>query len=109
MFGLGLGALLRNQAAAMVFGIVYFFILDSLLNFVPWVRKGYAYTPGGAIKAFNSNGARRGHARRRAPAGPGGRRPAVPGLVAGAAGDRWPDQPEPRHQLSRSLTLPVGL
>lgn len=56
MFGLGLGALLRNQAAAMVFGIVYFFILDNLLNYVPWVRKGYAYTPGGAVKAFNSNG-----------------------------------------------------
>jgi ABC-type transport system involved in multi-copper enzyme maturation permease subunit len=56
MFGLGLGALLRNQAAAMVFGIVYFFILDNVLNYVPWVRKGYAYTPGGAVKAFNSNG-----------------------------------------------------
>jgi ABC-2 type transport system permease protein len=56
MFGLGLGALLRNQAAAMVFGIVYVFILDNLLNFVPWVRKGYAYTPGGGLKAFNSNG-----------------------------------------------------
>jgi ABC-2 type transport system permease protein len=56
MFGLGLGAMLRNQAAAMVFGIVYFFILDNVLNYVPWVRKGYAYTPGGAVKAFNSNG-----------------------------------------------------
>jgi hypothetical protein len=56
MFGLGLGALLRNQAAAMVFGIVYFFILDNVLNYVPWIRKGYAYTPGGTVKAFNSNG-----------------------------------------------------
>jgi hypothetical protein len=56
MFGLGLGALLRNQAAAMVFGIVYFFILDNLLSYLPKVRKGYAYTPGGAIKAFNSDG-----------------------------------------------------
>jgi hypothetical protein len=56
MFGLGLGALLRNQAAAMVFGIVYFFILDNVLNYVPWVRRGYAWTPGGAVKAFNSNG-----------------------------------------------------
>jgi ABC-2 type transport system permease protein len=56
MFGLGLGALLRNQAAAMVFGIVYFFILDNVLNYVVGVRKIYAYTPGGAIKAFNSNG-----------------------------------------------------
>jgi hypothetical protein len=56
MFGLGLGAVLRNQAAAMVFGIVYFFILDPVLNYTPWVRKGYAYTPGGAVKAFLSNG-----------------------------------------------------
>lgn len=56
VFGLGLGALLRNQAAAMVFGIVYFFILDGLLSIVPWVRKGYAYTPGGAVQAFLSNG-----------------------------------------------------
>ena len=56
MFGLGLGAVLRNQAAAMVFGIVYFFILDPVLNFTPWVRKVYAYTPGGAVQAFLSNG-----------------------------------------------------
>jgi ABC-2 type transport system permease protein len=56
LFGLGLGALIRNQAASMVFGIVYFFILDNVLNFVPWVRKGYAWTPGGAVKAFTSNG-----------------------------------------------------
>ncbi len=56
MFGLGLGALLRNQAASMVFGIVYFFVLDTLLNYVTGVRKGYAYTPGGALKAFTSNG-----------------------------------------------------
>lgn len=56
MFGLGLGAVLRNQAAAMVFGIVYFFILDPVLTYTPWVRKGYAYTPGGAVQAFLSNG-----------------------------------------------------
>jgi hypothetical protein len=56
MFGLGLGALLRNQAAAMVFGIVYFFILDTVFNYTPLIRKVYAYTPGGGVKAFNSNG-----------------------------------------------------
>jgi ABC-2 type transport system permease protein len=56
MFGLGLGAVIRNQAASMVFGIVYLFIIDNLLEFVPWVRKGYKWTPGGAISAFTSNG-----------------------------------------------------
>lgn len=60
MFGLGLGAVLRNQAAAMVFGIVYFFILNPVLNFTPWVRKVYAYTPGGALRAFLSNGTVKG-------------------------------------------------
>ena len=56
LFGLGLGGIIKNQAAAMVFGIVYLFVLDTLLNFVPWVRKGYAWTPGGGLKAFLSNG-----------------------------------------------------
>jgi ABC-2 type transport system permease protein len=56
IFGLGLGALIRNQAAAMVLGIVYFFILDPVLNFTPWVRKGYAYTPAGGVKAFLAHG-----------------------------------------------------
>jgi ABC-2 type transport system permease protein len=56
LFGLGLGALIRNQAAAMVLGIVYFFVLDPILNFVPVIRKGYAYTPAGGAKAFLSNG-----------------------------------------------------
>jgi ABC-2 type transport system permease protein len=56
LFGLGLGAIIKNQAASMVFGIVYFFILDNLLSVVPYVRKGYQWTPGGAIQAFTSNG-----------------------------------------------------
>lgn len=54
LFGLGLGGIIRNQAASMVFGIIYLFVLDPLLNFVPWIRKGYAWTPGGALKAFTS-------------------------------------------------------
>jgi len=56
LFGLGLGGIIRNQAAAMVFGIVYLFVLDPLLSFVPGVRKGYAWTPGGALRAFTSHG-----------------------------------------------------
>jgi hypothetical protein len=56
LFGLGLGALVKNQAAAMVIGIFYFAIISGLLSVIPWVRKGYAYTPGGAVAAFTSNG-----------------------------------------------------
>lgn len=56
LFGLGLGALLKNQAASMVIGILYFAVINGLLSVIPWVRLGYPYTPGGAITAFTSNG-----------------------------------------------------
>jgi hypothetical protein len=59
LFGLGLGAMVRNQAAAMVIGILYFAIISNLLGIIPWVRKAYPYTPGGAIRAFTSNGSTR--------------------------------------------------
>jgi len=60
LFGLGLGALIRNQAASMVVGILYFSIISGLLSVIPWVRRGYPYTPGGAIAAFTSNGRQSG-------------------------------------------------
>ena len=57
LFGLGLGALVRNQAAAMVIGIFYFAIINGLLSALPWVRHWiYPWTPGGALNAFLSNG-----------------------------------------------------
>ena len=55
-FGLGLGALVRNQAAGMVAGIVYLFVLNPLLSFIPLIRRAYPYEPGGALAAFNSTG-----------------------------------------------------
>jgi hypothetical protein len=59
VFGLGLGALVRNQAASMVIGIFYFAIINGLLSALPWVRHWiYPWTPGGAVDAFLSNGAR---------------------------------------------------
>ncbi|HEU5269814.1 MAG TPA: hypothetical protein VFU36_07810 [Jatrophihabitans sp.] len=57
VFGLGLGALVRNQAAAMVIGIFYFAIINGLLSAIPWVRHWiYPWTPGGAVDAFVSSG-----------------------------------------------------
>ncbi len=53
-FGIGLGALLRNQAAGMVFGIVYIFVLSPILGAIPWVRRAYPFEPGGALQFFNS-------------------------------------------------------
>lgn len=59
VFGLGLGALVRNQAAAMVIGIFYFALINGLLSAIPWVRHWiYPWTPGGAVDAFLSNGQR---------------------------------------------------
>jgi ABC-2 type transport system permease protein len=55
-FGLGLGALVRNQAAGMVTGIAYLFVLNPLLSVIPFIRRAYPYEPGGALAAFNSTG-----------------------------------------------------
>jgi len=57
IFGLGLGALVRNQAAAMVIGIFYFSIIDGLLSVIPWERRViYRYTPAADLSSFISNG-----------------------------------------------------
>ncbi|UQX89829.1 ABC transporter permease [Jatrophihabitans telluris] len=53
-FGLGLGALVRNQAAAMVVGILYLSVLNLLFAGIPWIRRVYLYEPAGALRAFTS-------------------------------------------------------
>lgn len=61
IFGLGLGALVRNQAAAMVIGIFYFTVIDGLLSVLPWERRIiYKFTPGANLTAFVSNGRHQG-------------------------------------------------
>jgi ABC-2 type transport system permease protein len=55
-FGLGLGALIRNQAAGMVVGIAYLFVINPLLSAIPWIRKFYPYEPGGALASFSAKG-----------------------------------------------------
>jgi len=49
LLGLGLGLLIRNQAAAMVVGLAYLFVLNFILVGVPFVRKAWPYEPGGAF------------------------------------------------------------
>ena len=50
LLGLGLGALIRNKAAAMVIGLAYLFILNLIiLDQIPYVRKAWPYEPGGAL------------------------------------------------------------
>jgi ABC-2 type transport system permease protein len=56
LLGLGLGALIRNQAAAMVFGILLVTLLGIMLATIPYVRRVYPFEPGGAAQAFMANG-----------------------------------------------------
>jgi ABC-2 type transport system permease protein len=55
LFGLGIGALLRNQAAAVVVGIIYVIILEPLIQLIPWVRMHiYPYLPGAGAAAMQA-------------------------------------------------------
>jgi ABC-2 type transport system permease protein len=53
-FGLGLGALIRNQAAGMVVGILYLSVLNIFFAGIPGLRRVYLFEPAGAFNAFNS-------------------------------------------------------
>jgi ABC-2 type transport system permease protein len=53
-FGLGLGALIRNQAAGMVVGILYLSVLNIFFAGIPGLRRVYLFEPAGAFNAFTS-------------------------------------------------------
>jgi ABC-type transport system involved in multi-copper enzyme maturation permease subunit len=52
LLGVGLGALIRNQIAAVVGALVYLFLLEPILSGIPKVRDYYKYLPGGANSAL---------------------------------------------------------
>lgn len=52
IIGVGLGALLRNQIAAVVGLIVYLFVVESILQGISAVRGVYPYLPGGATSTL---------------------------------------------------------
>jgi ABC-2 type transport system permease protein len=52
IFGVGLGALLRNQVAAVVGLVIYLFVAEPILSSIPKVRAAYPYLPGGAAGAL---------------------------------------------------------
>lgn len=52
LLGVGLGALLRNQIAAVVGALVYLFVIEQILSAVPVVRDYYKWLPGGANSAL---------------------------------------------------------
>lgn len=54
LFGLGLGALIRNQVGAIIAVLVWIYIVDSLVNAIPALQPLGKWTPGGAASALTS-------------------------------------------------------
>jgi ABC-2 type transport system permease protein len=59
ILGIGIGALIRNQIAAVSITLVYLFVIESLLSVIPGVKEGYRFFPGAAgqavVQAVNTN------------------------------------------------------
>lgn len=52
VLGVGVGALVRNQIAAIVGSLVYLFVIEAFASTLPTVRDYYKYFPGGANSAL---------------------------------------------------------
>jgi hypothetical protein len=52
IIGVGVGALLRNQVAAVVGIVIYLFVVEPILSAIPRVQSAYPYLPGGAASAL---------------------------------------------------------
>lgn len=52
VLGIGVGALVRNQIAAIVGSLVYLFVIEAFASTLPTVRDYYKYFPGGANSAL---------------------------------------------------------
>lgn len=53
--GVGLGALVRNQIAAVVGLLVYSFVIEAFISVLPHIRDYYKYFPGGAFNGLINN------------------------------------------------------
>lgn len=54
VIGVGVGALLRNQVAAVVGIVIYLFVVEPILSAIPKVQEAYPYLPGGAASALTA-------------------------------------------------------
>ncbi|MFL6130373.1 MAG: hypothetical protein ACJ73E_15075 [Mycobacteriales bacterium] len=54
IIGVGVGALLRNQVAAVVGIVIYLFAVEPILSAIPKVQEAYPYLPGGAASALTA-------------------------------------------------------
>lgn len=52
VLGVGIGALIRNQIAAVVGALVYLFVVEGFVAALPTIRDYYKYFPGGANAAL---------------------------------------------------------
>ncbi|MFD6948784.1 hypothetical protein A6A08_14985 [Nocardiopsis sp. TSRI0078] len=56
MIGVGLGALIRNQVAALVVSILWVFMLEPILVVIPQLQDVGKWMPGGAVSALYDTG-----------------------------------------------------
>lgn len=52
--GVGVGALIRNQIAAVVGLLAYLFVIENILRAIPSVQGVYKFLPGGATQAMTT-------------------------------------------------------
>ncbi|WP_150240382.1 ABC transporter permease [Nocardiopsis quinghaiensis] len=56
MIGVGLGALIRNQVAALVVSVLWVFMLEPILVVIPQLQDIGKWMPGGAVSALYDTG-----------------------------------------------------
>ena len=54
VIGVGLGALVRNQVGAIVGGLVYLFVVESIVRQISAISGAYKWLPGGALEALTA-------------------------------------------------------
>ncbi|WP_327092862.1 ABC transporter permease [Nonomuraea sp. NBC_01738] len=55
LFGIGLGALVRNQLGAIVGGVIWVLLVESLVNAIPALQPVGKWTPAGAAAAVTNS------------------------------------------------------
>jgi ABC-2 type transport system permease protein len=54
LIGVGIGALVRNQVGAIVGGLVYLFVVETVIRSIPATSVAYKWMPGGALEAMTA-------------------------------------------------------
>ena len=52
IFGVGMGALMRNQIVALVVGLVFLLVIENIVGAIPKVKNVFPYLPVGAVTEF---------------------------------------------------------